>query len=368
MIMTNSDPEKTTASGLATEGNKLLNDLFIEELTLEQIARVHNSHVSKGEALVTRHPKAEKRVRDGMTASRRAFMEALRRSSKYEEFGFGPGGELTKKNGDPFYLSPSLGVEQVDPDEKQVKRTKKIEAAQALVNWAEGSKAEEEALRAANLSPRIQQMLGVVSPKAPTPIPTVSEDLSDVTEVLFSGAQESQSLAAQYTARTFTACELADKLLVEHAAMKGEELWAAPVKVFDLKTLCTDIKESYLVVAVCSSTALIDPSQPPSRLNPKVKHDFRANDIPVTHSHPAMLEQSHNQRIIRSRSTGRGGQEYYVKLLRYVEGMVFRGYFVVDDIEKADLTTFWIAHKGKILPISETVYHRRLNVLAVSKN
>ena len=137
----------------------------------------------------------------------------------------------------------------------------------------------------------------------------------------------------------------------------GEALWSDAVTV--------EQYENYpllRVIFVRSSTAPMFGTH-----GPTVKHDFRANGKPVTVNHEGMFRQLDNQRLIRSKVVAGKSHEYYVKALQYQEGLYFKGYFVVDGEERAELARFYVCRSGKVVTIDEAEYRRLENEAAARR-
>lgn len=362
MTMT-TEEVRESAAGLATAGNKLLLDLFFEELTPEQIARIHNRHVAKGEAMLLRHgnPSARGTVRNGLLASRRAFIEGLRRSTRFEEIGFGPAGEIVQSNGEPFpeYTPPA-------PEPK---------AAKSLANGHKTPTNE-------HLSPRMQQALGLfLGDQAPAPAP-VSNPLpvsvpaealtAEDNALLVQAAEEANKEVEEFSQPIFLTCELADRIVQEQVtkmpsrgAASPDGLWTDTIRVYTLKSPKGDMR----VVAVCSSTIRIfgkAKTGPQGEPNISVKHDFRADGIPVNHKHPGVMEQLDGDHIIRSVGDTKT-EIVYVKMMRYTEGMVFKGYFTVDGVEGRMDPVYYRVANGTVTRIPEDLYKRRINMLVSTR-
>lgn len=103
-----------------------------------------------------------------------------------------------------------------------------------------------------------------------------------------------------------------------------------------------------------------------ARYGKEVRHDYRANGIPVTTKHPDMIMGEDGQRLIRSYENKDGPALFYVKVLLFREGMYFRGYFNVkgstSDEEK--LTRYYQIIGGKVTPITALDYQRLENMRA----
>lgn len=113
-----------------------------------------------------------------------------------------------------------------------------------------------------------------------------------------------------------------------------------------------------------TSTTIFVYSYTVKRYGREVRHDYRANGLPVTTKHPQMLTMEDGQRLIRSRDTDDG--KVYVKVLEYQDGMYFRGYFHVSgsasDVE--DLTCYYQVNGDRIVKITAAEYQRLENLRA----
>jgi len=100
------------------------------------------------------------------------------------------------------------------------------------------------------------------------------------------------------------------------------------------------------------------------RYGKKVRHDYRANGIPVTTKHPDMIMCEDGQRLIRSFENGNA--LFYVKALEYHDGMYFRGYFNVEGNQSDEerLTKYYQIINGEVTAISALEYQRLENMRA----
>jgi hypothetical protein len=177
------------------------------------------------------------------------------------------------------------------------------------------------------------------------PIEKFLSDLDgDAADALRKAAEE--ALEAERVQQDFVlwACRKADEEVEKLRQREGEGLWSNAVTVESFKTPGDPLR----VVLFRSSTAPFHTST--------VKHDFRANGSHVNHKHDLMFRQFDGQKLIRSKVISGKSHEYYVKALRYQEGMYIRGFFVVDGQEKDDLARHYICKNGKVVAISEMEY------------
>lgn len=170
-------------------------------------------------------------------------------------------------------------------------------------------------------------------------------------------AEEAEANEKRLQEYVLWACQRADAEVETLRKKHGEALWSDAVTV-----------EQYAnypllrVIFVRSSTAPMFGAH-----GPTVKHDFRANGKPVTVNHEGMFRQLDNQRLIRSKVVAGKTHEYYVKALQYQEGMYFKGYFVVDGEERAELARFYVCRSGKVITIDEAEYRRLENEAAARR-
>jgi len=99
------------------------------------------------------------------------------------------------------------------------------------------------------------------------------------------------------------------------------------------------------------------------RYGRKIRHDYRANGVPVTTKHPDMVMGEDGQRLIRSFETT-DGAIFYVKVLAYKDGMYFRGYFNVEgnNSDEEKLTRYFQIINGKMTTITALEYQRLENM------
>ncbi len=186
--------------------------------------------------------------------------------------------------------------------------------------------------------------------------PTWTDD--ELKAELLRGHEESEAAAKKQREFVEWACRHADSEADALQTRAGETLWKDAVSV-----------EAYpedptmKVVLVRSSTA---PLFFGGTSGPTVKHDFKANDKPVTFKHERMFRQLDNQKLIRSRVMQAKKHEYYVKGLQYQEGMYFKGYFEVDGVERYDLARFYTIRDGKVMQVTESEYRDIANKAAAT--
>lgn len=127
---------------------------------------------------------------------------------------------------------------------------------------------------------------------------------------------------------------------------KGEGLWANAVTV---EAFPDD--PAMKIILVRSSTAPLMGTH-----GPTVKHDFRANGVPVNHKHNMMIRQNNGEKLIRSRVLQPKKHEFYAKGLQYQDGMFFKGYFEVDGVEQPNLTRYYVCRGNDVTQITESEY------------
>lgn len=210
----------------------------------------------------------------------------------------------------------------------------------------------EEEVRIAKLKKR--PMLALV-PAAP---PSRQEELEKLNGVLASSVDEPDETAEKMQKATEhqkacllqvmnTALDEAEDL----ATKQGSDLFVNAVKVFYWPEL------NHRAIFFRSSTA------PWLGDGVNVKHDFRANDEPVNHKHSLAYKQNNGHKVIRSVTHKRGYHEYYCKALEYEDGMVIKGYFVVDGKEDAAVMAprYYRIQGDTVVTITEREYNIWLN-------
>lgn len=332
--------ERETARGLRTLGNLALLDLVVDELSPSQIARIWNRHLAReASETLTLDAQPKTRVASGFLDSRRSFREAFRRTQKGALVVLELSGELRAMGEEPF----SSILEPIEP--------------------APTPKPPEPIKASRPLSALEQRMLLTTAAKTGNkPSLAVVDELDpEMARQLAAAADEAR--AQTRTTQDFIqwVCTQADALLAEHIKNEGEALWNEPVK---LQGFPEDPTKRAIFVLSSTAPLLRDESGSPS-----VKHDFRANEQPVTHAHPEAFKQADGMKVIRSKVIKKGGHEYYVKALNYVNGMFFKGYFVVDGVENADVVPprYYQVRGDRVFRISEQAYKTLQNRFAAGK-
>lgn len=345
-----SDSARETSRGLRTLGTTIGLDLIIDELTPEQIARVWNRHLAtEGKETLQLTGASKSRIAQSFTDFRRVLRDAFRRNlTKSVDLTPMSSGELASRvrpaPGVPETTAPS-SVDVVTPAPKPVP---------AKVGRA--------------LSP-LEQRMFVASAKAgnvaPEQVAATATDTAldpEVAELLAKAADEAQAQGQLKSDYILWACNRADEIQAAYNQREGEALWTNPILVESFPG-----KPDWKAVFVCSSTAPL--IRDPSVASPNVKHDFRANEVPVTHAHPLAFKQADGMKIIRSKVIKKGSHEYYVKALEYVDGTFFKGYFVVDGVEDAQAIPprYYQIQGMKVVRLTEQEYQACQNRLAAKK-
>lgn len=192
------------------------------------------------------------------------------------------------------------------------------------------------------------------------PSEVLSDDLrKELQGVLAPACDEAARIYKTRQNFVFWAAQKADAELQLLAEKRGDDLWlnAVTVEVFP-------DDPNMKVIFVRSSTAPLFGHDG----GPIVKHDYRANGLPVTIHHEQMFRQGDNQRLIRSKVIRAKNHEYYVKALRYVDGTFLRGYFTVDGDERSDLARYYQVSGNKVEQINENQYRVAENRKAAGMN
>ena len=326
-IMTTESSERESARGLRTLGNTALLDLIVEELSPASIARIWNRHLAReAKETLSLDAQPKTRVLSGFTDSRRTFREAAFRGPKGLLLTLSATGEL-KEIGDTT-TSPMIEPVQVAPKPAPIKASRPLSPLEQRMLVSKGGKTGYQP------SQEVQEELD----------PEMARQLALAADEAHASIRVQQNFI-QWV------CIQADTLLMEHQKNEGEALWANPIRVMVFPEDPT--KKATFVL---SSTAPLLKNEPGS---PNVKHDFRANEVPVTHAHPEAFKQVDGLKVIRSKTHRKGSHEYYVKALNYMNGMYFKGYFVVDGLEDAKTAPprFFQVRGDRAVRISEQDFH-----------
>jgi len=336
--MTTQESGRETARGLRTLGTTVLLDLVMKRLSPTDIAGIWNEYLAI-ESSETLHLSdgSKKRVANTFTDSRRVFRDAFRRArDKSEKLHLAMTGELEVVGQEK--AEPMVVPVPVAPKPAPLKASRPLSALEQRMIVSSGGK------------------VGLTPPGA------VMDELDpDMARELALAADEAQqAMAVQQNFIEWT-CQEADALLKEHQKNEGEALWSDPIKV---RSFPADLTKK--AIFVLSSTA---PLMRDVAGSPTVKHDFRANDQPVTHSHPEAFKQADGLKVIRSKVFKKGHHEYYVKALNYVNGMYIKGYFVVDGTEDPNTAPprFYQVRWEQAVRISAEAYQEITNRLAAGK-
>jgi len=270
------------------------------------------------------------------TALQRVFKEVLRTTPHFDLIEFLPSGEARLK-GDTTL--PSM-IEAVEPTPEPV-----ITPPEALGR---------------PFTPMEEKLAKLGKPSRPilTVVPSIHDDLDEMTRDLVAAAgqtdpnvEKMKALAELTEERRQAVMKMAEGKVEDLAVQMGEDLWKEGVTIGNWPKL------KHKAIFFCSSTAKFMGTGVP------IKHDFRANDEPVTHKHPLAYKEDQRQKVIRSVTHQRGAHEYYCKALEYQDGMVIKGYFVVDGKEDASIMAprYYRIHKEQVIPISELAYNAWLN-------
>lgn len=150
-------------------------------------------------------------------------------------------------------------------------------------------------------------------------------------------------------------CQYADLRLAAMCENRTEKL----SKLVSRPTIFTNGSEHKAVV-VQSFTVTRD--------HKTVKHDLKANGTPITVRHPDMLVQTDQQKLIRSKVITPKREEFYVKVLEYRDGMIFKGYFEVAREDKEDQSVYFQVRGDEVVQIDEKTYREAENYLAAGRN
>lgn len=344
----NSEPvnhsSRETSKGLRTLGTITGLDLIVGELAPEQLARVWNKLLAAEGKEAGQSAAAKTRIAHSFRDFRRVFREAVRRNG-------GKNAALTET------VSGEWGVGDISDE------------LAALLEPAPEPEPEPAAIFARvgrPLTPLEQKML-VASAAKNGSVPVTKAASTDVfgpevAAALARAADEAQAQNQLKSDYILWCCTRADEILRHFHELEGEDLWRTPILVESFPQ-----HPAWKAVFVCSSTAPLIRDR--AVASPTVKHDFRANEAPVTHSHPLAFKQADGMKVIRSKVIRKGAHEYYVKALEYSEGTFFKGYFVVDGVEDSNTIPprYYKASEGRITRISEDDYKTLQNRLAAKR-
>lgn len=330
---------RETSRGLRTLGTTIGLDLLVGELTPEQVARVWNAHLaSEGKETLALTGASRTRIAQSYTDFRRVLRDACRRHpERSRSLTFQTTGEMAVV-GEGQATMPSM-VEPVElaPKPAPVKLPRP-------------------------LSP-LEQRIFVVSAKGGNlPAAAPAETMLDagIAEELARAADEAQAQSRLKSDYVLWVCTRADEILAGFQHKEGEGLWTNPILVESFPAY-----PSWKAVFVCSSTAPLVRNV----ASPTVKHDFRANEAPVTHSHPLAFKQADGMKVIRSKVIRKGAHEYYVKALNYQDGTFFKGYFVVDGQEDGQAVPprYYQVQGNDVVTLTESGYLACQNRKAANK-
>lgn len=257
--------------------------------------------------------------------------------------------KVTEKD-DGGLLRLRVSVERIDPKTKTEKPTSVIAK---VVESTVKKVAPKPVPDTSKLSPTERALLLNTTMEDVASIPLNDDEKAEIQKA----AEEANALLKKQQEFVEWACRRADAEADVLRTKKGEALWTDAVTV---ETFPSD--PTMKIVFVRSSTAPLLGTHGPS-----VKHDFRANGIPVTVNHDLMFRQLDNQRLIRSRVIRTNYHEYYVKALQYQEDMYLRGYFRSDGEDRHNLTRYYVISNGKVRQVSETEYREYENKAASRK-
>jgi hypothetical protein len=184
---------------------------------------------------------------------------------------------------------------------------------------------------------------------------TVSLDANDA-DLLRKAAEESEQEARHDADFTRSMCRKADEMLAEYSKLVGDALWSKPIIV---ETVTGPDNKVRRIIFVRSATAPLFRTH-----GPIVKHDFRANGKPVNINHESAYPQLDGLKLIRSSVHVKKTHEYYVKGLKYQDGMYFKGYFVVDGQEMEHLARYYQVRGNMVFAITQQEYQDLVNRVA----
>ncbi len=348
------------AHGLATQGTKKGLDLILAELTPAQTVRIWNAYLVAETVKPT--VVGQKRMVSSFINFRRAFREALNRSPNKEKVSVTVTGELALVGEDPApvpsmvepveaaplpaAVSPTStaagkAFEDMTTTEKLMamyqpgQKVSKIDLHGSLpvgpLKLATSNTPPPPAVPATRVLTPLEQKMMLSSAKSGTTVqvdPRVHLD-GTVHAELLAAVDEAQRERQKMQDHIQWSCTKAEELLAAHQTHEGEALWTASAR------LEKDPTTGQYTLFILSSTAPL--ILQPGVASPVIKHDYRANDQPVTHAHQNAFRQLDGHKIIRSKVFKQGFREYYVKALYASPGMILKGYFVVDGAEDETL-------------------------------
>jgi hypothetical protein len=177
--------------------------------------------------------------------------------------------------------------------------------------------------------------------------------LNDETEIRAKEKRENEKKFITYICDLAT--KLSEQMMVEGNTMGVTELQQPPriVEAFGFKGV---LVQSFTV----------------EKNGDRFKCDFKANQRAVNIGHPDIIQTLDNNRLIRS-NKGRdgyikGAHEFYVKGLRYEEGMVFMQYMCANGEDQLDLANYYQIDNGKVVATTFARWKEVENLLAAGRD
>ena len=161
------------------------------------------------------------------------------------------------------------------------------------------------------------------------------------------------------------------KLFLSHICDLATQL--SEKMMIDGKTLgVTALQQPPIIIHKYGFKGVLVQSFTVERNGDRFKCDFKANQRAVNIGHPDIIQTQDNNRLIRS-NTGRkgyikGAHEFYVKGLRYEEGMVFMRYLCANGEDQSDLATYYQIDNGEVVETTVARWKEVENLLAAGRD
>ena len=134
----------------------------------------------------------------------------------------------------------------------------------------------------------------------------------------------------------------------------------------------TALQQPPLIVEKYGFKGVLVQSFTVERNGDRFKCDFKANHRAVNIGHPDIIQTLDNNRLIRSNKNRKGylkgAHEFYVKGLRYAEGMVFMRYLCANGEDQLDLATYYQIDKGEVVETTYARWKEVENLLAAGRD
>jgi hypothetical protein len=182
----------------------------------------------------------------------------------------------------------------------------------------------------------------------------------DELDAMINSEEEKELKKKRENEKLFTThiCDLATQLS-EHMMVEG------------LTRGVSELQKPPLIVEKLGFRGVLVQSFTVGKNGMRFKCDFKANHRAVTISHPDIIYTLDDNRLIRS-NRGRSGHikgahEFYVKGLRYQEGMVFMRYLCIDGEDQFDEAKYYQIDNGEVVETTLARWKEVENLLAAGR-